>query len=170
MIPMQLNITLGVVDLQSAAAFIWTVTKLSYSWLEVCLLDVTWTISSLFLTVTTYWFLILQLVSEGESYRESLTVYLLYLHRLKYIFAETILWLEYAHSNEEYYSQVKALITHFLLININSSYALDLFELVYVNSFPSLFLNLVFRHAELFTSEKSVIYSSVLFSKLCHHI
>ena len=41
-----------------------------------------------------YWLLISQLASENQSYRDSLPVWLLFLRRLRWIFAKKIPWLE----------------------------------------------------------------------------
>ena len=53
-----LYLAFGLVGIYSAAAFIWVVTKFSYSSFGVCLSDDSWRVSNLFLTVGVYWLLI----------------------------------------------------------------------------------------------------------------
>ena len=64
---------------------------------------------------------------EDQSKRFVLSVYFLFLRRLKSIFAETILWSEDTPSKEEYVSQMKALFIYFLFMIILSSCILALF-------------------------------------------
>ena len=110
-----LHLALGLVDMYSVAASIWAVIKCSNMSFGVCLLDVSWWVSDLFLTITVYWLLISFLVSEDQLYWEALTVCFLF---FKWIFAETILWLEDTPSKEEYASQFKVLFIYFLLMNM----------------------------------------------------
>ena len=51
-----LHVALGLDDMHSASAFIWTVIKFLYSSFGVCLSNVFWKVSILFLTVNAYSF------------------------------------------------------------------------------------------------------------------
>ena len=61
-----LCLVLGLVGIRStAAASMWALKKFSYSSLGVCVLDIFWRVSNLFLTVTVYLLLISLLVKWG---------------------------------------------------------------------------------------------------------
>ena len=62
-----LYLALGLVGMHSSAASMWAVTKFSYSSAGVCISDISWRVSNLFLTVTIYNLLISQLVNENQS-------------------------------------------------------------------------------------------------------
>ena len=62
-----LHLALGLVGMHSTAASLWAVTKFSYSSYGVCLSDMSWRLSNLFLTIIIYWLLIILLVSEDQS-------------------------------------------------------------------------------------------------------
>ena len=113
-----LHLALSIVEMHSAAAATWAVTKFSYSSFGVCLWDTSWKVSNYFLTVSIYWFLISLLVTEEQSYYEALTVCVLFLRGFKRIFDEKILWFEGTLSKKEYTSQFTALHIHFLFMNI----------------------------------------------------
>ena len=68
----------------STAASIWTETKFSYSSFGVCLSDVSWKVSNLFLTVNVYWLLISLLVSEDQPRRKTLLVCFLFLCKFRW--------------------------------------------------------------------------------------
>ena len=86
------------------ATSIWEVIKFSYSSFGVCLSDVSWRLSNLFLTFNEYWFLKSQLAREEQLCFQLFAVRFLFLHRQRWIFAETILWSEETHSKKEYAS------------------------------------------------------------------
>ena len=106
---------IGLVDMHSTAASVWAVTKFSYSSFGVCISDVSWRVSKLFLTVTVYLLFIFRLVSGDQSYGVAFTVGFLFLRKLRRIFAETIVWSEDTPSKEEY-------TPHFRVLFIDSRY------------------------------------------------
>ena len=86
-----LHLALGLVGTYSTAAFIWTITNFSYLSFGVCHSNVSWRVSTLFLTVIVKWFLISLLSIEDKSCCEALNMYFLFLRRFRRIFVETIL-------------------------------------------------------------------------------
>ena len=59
-----LHLAVGLLGMHSAVASMWTVTKLSYLLFGLCLSDVSWRVSKLFFTATTYWLLTSQVASK----------------------------------------------------------------------------------------------------------
>ena len=63
-----LHLILDLVGMHLYWTSIWAATKSSYSLFGVCLKNISWRVSNLFLTVTIYWFLISLLESEDQLY------------------------------------------------------------------------------------------------------
>ena len=99
--------------IRSAATSI-CIIKFSYLLFEVCLSDVSWKISNLFLTVTIY----LLLISLDKLKPHFMTGFncFLFLPTLKCIFAKMIQWLEGTPSKENNTTQFKVLFIHHFLI------------------------------------------------------
>ena len=113
-----LCLSIGLVHMHSATASMWALTKFPYSSFGVCVLDISWRVSNLFLTVTIYSLLIFLLVSEDQSFLVVLTIFILFWNRCGRIFAVSILWSEDSLSNQEYTSQFRAQFIHFLFISL----------------------------------------------------
>ena len=92
----------------SHSASMWAVTKCSYSSFEICLSDVSWSVSIAYITIDKW----RQVISK------ILPVCFIILQRLGRIFTEMILWSGDNPSNKEYALQFKVLFIHFLFINI----------------------------------------------------
>ena len=69
----------------------WTATRFSDSSLGICLWDVYWRVSNMFLTVNVYWLLISLLANEDQSYHQASTIRFLFLYRPRQIFPDVIL-------------------------------------------------------------------------------
>ena len=83
--------------------------KVLYYSFEVFVLDISWRVSNLFLTINVYLLPITLLVSKDQLYLMDLTVPILFLCTLRNIFAVTILWSEDTPSGVEYASQFRVL-------------------------------------------------------------
>ena len=70
-----LHLALGLVCIFSAPPSIWVVTKFSYSSFGVCHSDVSWGVSNLFLTVTTYSLLVSPLMNEDKPWLVVFTIF-----------------------------------------------------------------------------------------------
>ena len=98
-------------------AIVWLVCTLHLQWwsFHIChseyLSDISWRVMNLFHTVTIYLFLI-----SLSVLCVILTVYFLFLCRLRCIFAVNILWSEDAPLKEEYASQFRVLFIHLFMI------------------------------------------------------
>ena len=148
-------LAIGFTGIHISAFSLRAFTKFSYSSFRI------------FLSVTVYWYLLSILVSENQSYRENVNVRFLFLHRLRRIFAETNPWSEDTPSKKESVSKYKALLIHFLFINIWSNSTSELLGWSSFVVFLPFFWNLVFRHAILFSNEKTARYSPLLFGEFC---
>ena len=114
-----LHLALDLVGIYSAvAASMWALTKFLYSSFGVCVPDIFWRVSNMFFTVIIYLLLISLLVSEDQSYLVVLKVSTLFLHRLRHIYAVTILWSEDTPPKEEYASQFRAQFIHLLFMRM----------------------------------------------------
>ena len=109
-----LHLVLGLVAIHSAAVSIWVVTKFSHSSFGVCLLDVFWSVSNLFLTLTVW-----RWPRADQSYREVLPVCFFCFRvdscekLLRRSCNKKILL-----QKDEYTSQFTALFIHFLFMRI----------------------------------------------------
>ena len=66
----KLHLAIGLIDMHSATASLWVVTKFSYSSLVVYLSDISWRVSNFVLSITVYGLLLSHLSNEDKSYRE----------------------------------------------------------------------------------------------------